>query len=105
MLSDGSGTPQPKARRIPIDFPWTHRGALIVPQQGQPYVETEALAGRSESITYPCLRFRHAVKVAVMFWGHAPEDLLTPPGGAEQEASHDPRQTEPVESPSDRIAR
>ena len=87
--------PQPRARRIPIDFPWTHRGALIIPEEGQPYVETEALLGRSESITYPCLRFRQRIKVAVMFWGDAPEDLLTPPGGTEPEATSGPVEAEP----------
>ena len=62
--------PAPKARRMPTDVMWLHRGALLVPIDGDPVVETEALA----DLVFPRVRFRQQIRYAVMFWGVAPED-------------------------------
>ena len=56
---------------MPIDVVWLHRGALLVPYEGDgdPVIETEALA----DLVFPRVRFRKQIKYAVMFWGIAPE--------------------------------
>ena len=62
--------PAPKARRMPTDVLWMHRGAFIVPVDGEPFVETEAL----QDLAFPRVRYRCTVRWVVMFWGVAPED-------------------------------
>ena len=62
--------PRPRARRMPTEITWKHRGALIVPFTGAPTLETEAL----RDLAYPCLRFSSELEFAVMFWGEAPDE-------------------------------
>ena len=77
----------PQARRLPQEFPYTHRGAAMRLANGDFDLEAEDLA----SVSFPKRRFVKAVRVAVFFYGvprkqEAPDADEEP--GAEQEGAH-----------------
>jgi hypothetical protein len=60
----------PQARRWPDDIPFTHRGCAYRSNQGEFSIEHEDMT----SVNFPKQRFAHPVRIAIFFYGNAPED-------------------------------
>ena len=73
---------RPKARRLPINAPWSHRAVIRSTSDDRILIETDA---RSE-LAFPCLRFPEDSEAAFFVYGHAPESGLEP---HEKMPSHD----------------
>ena len=95
-LTKVQATWTPQARRLPQEFPYTHRGAALRLTTGEFALEAEDLA----SVSFPKQRFVRAVRVAVFFYGTprkppetsepAPHEPPPPPGGREEGAVERP---------------
>ena len=91
-LTKVQATWTPQARRLPQEFPYTHRGAAMRLTTGEFALEAEDLA----SVSFPKQRFVRAVRVAVFFYGMpkkppetsepTPLEQPPPPGGADDSA-------------------
>ena len=88
----------PQARRLPQEFPFTHRGAAMRLTTGDFALEAEDLA----SVSFPKQRFVQAVRVAIFFYGMPKK----PPEEEYQEPKepHPPPEAE-VENTADRPER
>ena len=58
----------PKARRMPPILA-THRGAALLTNDGEVFVESEAM----RDVAYPCQKYVKPVRIAVYFYGYAPQ--------------------------------
>ncbi|CAE7210134.1 TY5A [Symbiodinium sp. KB8] len=76
----------PQARRLPQEFPYTHRGAALRLTTGELQLEAEDLA----SISHPKQRFIRAVRVAIFFYGHPKQIETEEPGNTGEEAEPGP---------------
>ncbi|CAE7728295.1 unnamed protein product, partial [Symbiodinium microadriaticum] len=95
-LTKVQATWTPQARRLPQEFPYTHRGAALRMTTGEFALEAEDLA----SVSFPKQRFVRAVRVAVFFYGTprkppetsepAPSEPPPPPGDREEGAVERP---------------
>ena len=68
----------PKARRLPLDIPVTHRACVLVQNDGTVAFESDHLM----STPYCSSRFAKPVSFAIFVYGHAPEDGDTGTGPA-----------------------
>ena len=60
----------PRSRRLPTDIPIVHRGAALLFNDGEVRIETEPIS----VINMPRQRFDRPVRLAIFFYGRAPED-------------------------------
>lgn len=73
----------PAARRFPTDIAYTHRGSVLLLNNGKITIEQEDLS----QVTYPKQRYAEPVRIGLHFFGAAPDDELpgNPPPGDEDE--------------------
>ena len=99
----------PKARREMSDLAWTHRGCAQLRTDGSITVETEA----RDQTTFPRRRFTSPVRLAIFFYGMAPEeetagvpDAATAgeAGQADQEAEPEDHLPDDPESPEAEVS-
>ena len=65
---------EPKARRMPVDTAWKHRGAALLLADGTVVLEAEAAC----DIGAPNQRLPRNVTIAVIFYGDAPAEREEP---------------------------
>jgi hypothetical protein len=78
----------PKSRRIPVDIPVVHRGAALMYNDDSIFVESEPMSG----VAFPRVKFQKPVKVAIFFYGTAPDDSVAPPPPPAPPVEHPPPQ-------------
>jgi hypothetical protein len=78
----------PKSRRIPVDIPVVHRGAALMYNDDSILVESEPMSG----VAFPRVKFQKPVKVAIFFYGIAPDDNMAPPPPPAPPVEHPPPQ-------------
>ena len=85
----------PAARRLPLNFPYTHRGCVFRTTSGNVGIEHEDLG----AIAYPKQRFLEPIRVALFIYGIAPDDAAeeAPDEHTEADGLHD---TEPPQAPT-----
>jgi len=71
----------PRSRRFPTDFPYTHRGVALMYSDGEVRIETEPIS----VLNLPKQRFEKPVRLAIFFYGIAPEDPQEVPPEVDQE--------------------
>ena len=72
--------PVPTSRRVPSEFAYTHRGALIIYSSGEKELEFEDIA----LVRFPKQRFSKPVRLAMFFYGTPTEEDLKPEAIEEQ---------------------
>ena len=72
---------KPMTRRVPVDVPFTHRGAALITNGGKLQLESEDIS----EIRQPRLKFDVPVRIAIFFYGMAEDDKEMKP------AHDDPR--------------
>ena len=72
--------PVPTSRRMPSEFAYTHRGALIIYSSGEKELEFEDIA----PVRFPKQRFSKPVRLAMFFYGTPTEEDLKPEAIEEQ---------------------
>ncbi|CAL1163402.1 unnamed protein product [Cladocopium goreaui] len=60
----------PTTRRMPTDFPYTHRACVMVTNDDEIMIEDEDMT----SVAYPKQRFQKPVRIGLFIYGDAPED-------------------------------
>ena len=60
----------PAARRLPTNFPYTHRAGIFLHNDDSMTVETEDI----RNIVFPRQKFSKAVKYGILVYGYAPDD-------------------------------
>ena len=60
----------PTTRRMPTDFPYTHRACVMVTNDDEIMIEDEDMT----SVTYPKQRCQKPVRIGLFIYGDAPED-------------------------------
>ncbi|CAE7210450.1 GIP [Symbiodinium necroappetens] len=61
---------KPMTRRVPVDVPFTHRGAALITNGGKLQLESEDIS----EIRQPRLKFDVPVRIAIFFYGMAEND-------------------------------
>ena len=78
----------PKARRFPVDIPYTHRAAILLQADQQLMIEVDAV----KELHFMCTRFVAPVRFGVFVYGVAPESehpRQPPPQQGEQQPEQD----------------
>jgi len=75
----------PKARRLPTDFPYLHRATVALKTNGEIFVESEPI----EKVSFPRTRFVDPVKIAIFIFGTAPESPERPKDGSDDDQDVD----------------